>query len=304
MLRGDNMKEKALVILAAGMGSRFGGMKQVEPVGPNGEFIIDYSIYSALKYGFNKVVFIIKEENYEIFRDTIGKRIEDKVKVEYAFQRLEDIPEGFEVPEGRVKPWGTAHAIYAARNYLNNNFGVITADDFYGDDAFRVLSNHLSESDNYVIVGYQVGDTLSENGAVKRARIFHDGDKVSSLVESSCSLEKDKVRFVPLDPSKEEMIGEKTDLVSMLLNGFSCDLLTTIGNVMENEFKNNSDHLKDYEMLLPDIIDMEIKNGKEVNVVPTTSTWMGMTYKEDKEVLQKFINEEIKKGVYPSNLWK
>lgn len=298
------MKEKALVILAAGMGSRFGGMKQVEPVGPNGEFIIDYSIYSALKYGFNKVVFIIKEENYDIFRETIGKRIEDKVKVEYAFQRLEDIPKGFEVPEGRVKPWGTAHAIYAARNYLTDNFGVITADDFYGDDAFRVLSNHLSASNNYVIVGYEVGDTLSLNGAVKRARIFHTGDKVSSLVESSCTLEGDKVRFVPLDPSKEEMIGEKTDLVSMLLNGFSCDLLTTIGNVMENEFKNNSDHLKDYEMLLPDIIDMEIKSGKEVNVVPTTSTWMGMTYKEDKEVLQKFINSEIEKGVYPKNLWK
>ena len=297
------MKEKTLVILAAGMGSRFGGMKQIEPVGPNGEFIIDYSIYSAIKYGFNKIVFIIKEENYEVFRKTIGKRIENKVKVEYAFQKLEDIPSGFEIPEGRVKPWGTAHAIYAARKYLNDNFGVITSDDFYGDDAFRVLSEHLSNSNNYVIVGYEVGDTLSDNGAVKRARIFHDGLKVSSLVESSCTLENDKVRFVPLDPSKKEMIGEKTDLVSMLLNGFSIDILNTIGNVMENEFTNNKDNLNDYEMLLPDIIDLEIKNGKNVDVVKTTSKWMGMTYKEDKELLKNFINSEIEKGVYPKKLW-
>jgi len=134
------MKEKTLVILAAGMGSRFGGMKQIEPVGPNGEFIIDYSIYSAIRYGFNKIVFVIKEENYDVFKETIGSRVEDKVKVEYAFQRLEDIPLGFVVPEGRRKPWGTAHAVYAARDYINGNFGIITADDFYGDDAFRVLA--------------------------------------------------------------------------------------------------------------------------------------------------------------------
>ena len=116
------MKEKTLVVMAAGMGSRFGGMKQIEPVGPNGEFIIDYSIYSAMRYGFNKVVFVIKEENYEIFKETIGSRIEDKVKVEYAFQKLDDIPQGFDVPAGRAKPWGTAHAIYCAREYINGNF--------------------------------------------------------------------------------------------------------------------------------------------------------------------------------------
>ena len=134
------MENKALVILAAGMGSRFGGMKQIEPVGPNGEFIIDYSIYSAIRYGFNKVIFVIKEENYEVFKETIGSRIESKIQVEYAFQKLEDIPEGFVVPEDRKKPWGTAHAVYAAREYIDGKFAVITADDFYGDDAFKVLS--------------------------------------------------------------------------------------------------------------------------------------------------------------------
>ena len=129
------MKNKTLVILAAGMGSRFGGMKQIEPVGPNGEFIMDYSIYSAIKYGFEKVVFVIKEENYEVFKNSVGARIEKLIKTEYAFQRLEDIPEGFKIPEGRVKPWGTAHAIYAARDYIEDKFAVITADDFYGDNS-------------------------------------------------------------------------------------------------------------------------------------------------------------------------
>ena len=178
------MEEKTLVILAAGMGSRFGGMKQIEPVGPNGEFIIDYSIYSAIRYGFNKIVFIIKEENYDVFKETIGSRIEDKIKVEYAFQKLEDIPEGFTVPEGRKKPWGTAHAVYAVRDFINGNFGVITADDFYGDDAFKVLSDNLDTND-YIIPGYKLGDTLSVNGAVKRGVILHDNGIVKSIVECS-----------------------------------------------------------------------------------------------------------------------
>ena len=152
--------EKTLVILAAGMGSRFGGMKQTYPVGPNDEFIMDYSVYSAIRYGFTKVVFIIREEYLDLFKSTIGKRIEGKIKVGYAFQKLEDIPEGFTVPEGRVKPWGTAHAIYCARNEIEGNFGVITADDFYGDQAFKDLSEAL-EDNCYSVIGYHVADTLS-----------------------------------------------------------------------------------------------------------------------------------------------
>lgn len=297
------MKEKTLVILAAGMGSIFGGMKQVEPVGPNGEFIIDYSIYSAIKYGFNKIVFIIKEENYDLFRETIGSRIENKVKVEYAFQKLEDIPEGFSVPDGRNKPWGTAHAIYAARNYINGNFGVITADDFYGDDAFRVLSEKLEDTNNYIIVGYSASLTLSTNGAVKRGVVMHKDGVVSEIIESSCTLEDNQVKCVPLDKNKNEFYIELDHPVSMLLNGFTKDILTTIGNNMEREFKNNYDNLLEYEMLLPDMMDMDIKNGKTIEVVNTSSIWMGMTYRDDKEKLQDFIKNEISKGVYPENLW-
>lgn len=297
------MEEKTLVVLAAGMGSRFGGMKQIEPVGPNGEFLIDYSIYSAVRYGFNKVVFVIKEENYDVFKNTIGSRIEGKVKVEYAFQKLEDIPEGFSIPEGRVKPWGTAHAVYAAREFINGNFGVITADDFYGDDAFKVLSNHLSNSNNYCIVGYNMGDTLSSNGSVKRGVILHDNGVVKSIVESSCILDGDRVKCMPLDETKETFYVDVDHPVSMLLNGFTPKLLTTIGNDMERAFRDHQDKLLDYEMLLPDIMDQDIESGITIDVVPTTAKWMGMTYREDTENVKAFIKQEIADGIYPEKLW-
>ncbi len=175
--------EKTLVVLAAGMGSRFGGMKQTYPVGPNDEFIMDYSVYSAIKYGFTKVVFVIREEYLDLFKSTIGKRLEGKVKVGYAFQKLDDIPEGFIVPEGRVKPWGTAHAIYCARNEIEGNFGVITADDFYGDKAYEDLSKAL-DTNNYSVIGYHLADTLSENGAVKRGVIRSKDGIISEIIES------------------------------------------------------------------------------------------------------------------------
>ena len=162
----EKEKNKTLLIMAAGMGSRFGGLKQVEPVGPNGEFIIDYSIYDAIKAGYNKVVFIIKEENYDIFRETIGKRIENKINVEYVFQKLEHVPNGFEIPEERVKPWGTAQAILEAKNNINEQFTIINADDFYGSDAYTVSSKFIDKNDNpniYSVTGYMIKNVLSKN---------------------------------------------------------------------------------------------------------------------------------------------
>jgi choline kinase len=294
--------EKTLVILAAGMGSRFGGMKQTYPVGPNDEFIMDYSVYSAIRYGFTKVVFIIREEYLDLFKSTIGKRIEGKIKVGYAFQKLEDIPEGFTVPEGRVKPWGTAHAIYCARNEIEGNFGVITADDFYGDKAFKDLSEAL-EDNCYSVIGYHVADTLSTNGAVKRGVIKSKDGIISEIIESSCTLEGDKVKCVPLDKNKEEFYVEKSNSCSMLMNGFTPDIITKITNDMKEDFIKHKDNLMDYEMLLPDIMDDSIKEGVTIKDIPTDSIWIGMTYKEDAEVLKKFIMNEINKGVYPNNLW-
>ena len=295
--------EKTLVILAAGMGSRFGGMKQTYPVGPNEEFIMDYSIYSAIKYGFTKVVFVIREEYRDLFESTIGKRIAGKIKVGYAYQRLDDIPEGFSVPEGREKPWGTAHAIYCARNEIEGNFGVITADDFYGDIAYKALSDSL-EGDTYSVIGYHVADTLSENGSVKRGIIKSTNGVIDEIIESSCVLEGDKVKCTPLDPNKETFYVDKNNSCSMLMNGFTQSLITRIGNVMREEFTNHADSLNDYEMLLPDIMDQSIKDGQTILDIPTDSIWVGMTYKEDAEYLKEFILNEIDKGVYKKTLWK
>ena len=294
--------EKTLVVLAAGMGSRFGGMKQTYPVGPNDEFIMDYSIYSAIKYGFTKVVFIIREEYLDLFQSTIGKRLEGKIKVGYAFQKLDDIPEGFEVPEGREKPWGTAHAIYCARNEIEGNFGVITADDFYGDQGFEDLAKGL-DTNHCCVIGYHVADTLSENGAVKRGIIKSTDGVINSIIESSCVLEGDKVKCTPLDESIPEFYVEKDNSCSMLLNGFTPDMITKIGNTMKSDFEKHRDNLSSYEMLLPDIMDEYIKEGNIILDIPTDSIWVGMTYKEDAEYLKEFIKKEIEKGVYPENLW-
>ncbi len=297
------MNEKTLVILAAGMGSRFGGLKQIEVVGPNNEFIIDYSIYSALKYGFNKIVFIIKEENESIFKETIGNRISKYVKVEYAYQKNDDVVSGINIPSDRVKPLGTAHAIYCARKYLNGNFGVITSDDFYGDDAFRVLSNNLDNTNDYIIVGYPIKSTMSENGSVKRGIIIEKDGKVIDIIESSCEIENDKIKCTPLDSSKDIFYIEANHPCSMLMNGFTKNILNTIEYTMLDEFNKHLDDLDNFELLLPDIMSKDIKNGQNIKVVTTTSTWMGITYKEDLDKLKKFISNSINDGIYPNNLW-
>ena len=163
------MKDKTLLILAAGMGSRYGGLKQTEKFGPNGEYIIDYSIYDAIESGFNKVVFVIKEENYDLFRETVGKRVENHVKVEYVFQNMDNVPSKYTIPEDRVKPLGTAHAILCAKDKIHEEFAIINADDFYGRDAFEVASKFMDTNEKDIaIVGYKVKNTLTENGAVKR----------------------------------------------------------------------------------------------------------------------------------------
>ena len=297
------MNEKTLVILAAGMGSRFGGLKQIEPVGPNGEFIIDYSIYSAIKYGFNKIVFIIKEEIEKVFKETIGNRIQNYVNVEYAYQKNDDVVEGVIIPSTRVKPLGTAHAIYCARNNINGNFGVITSDDFYGDDAFRVLSQSIDNTNDYVIVGYPIKSTLSDNGSVKRGIIIEEDNKVVDIIESSCVIEGDKVKCTPLDTTKEEFYVDNNHPCSMLMNGFTTNIIRTIEQTMLDEYNKHLDDIDNFEILLPDIMSKDIKNGQNIKVVTTTSTWMGVTYKEDLDKLKSFINKSIDDGIYPSNLW-
>lgn len=293
------MNDLTLLILAAGMGSRFGGLKQIEPVGPNNEFIIDYSIYDAIKAGFTKVVFIIKEENYDIFRETIGKRIEEKIKVEYVFQKNE-LPEPFKFPKTRTKPFGTAHAILSAKSKINEPFVVINSDDFYGREAYYTISDYLKKNeDTYALVGYKVKNTLTENGSVKRGICKLNDEYLDDLIESSVIKENDVITATPLNGTKPFIINEDT-LVSMNMIGF----LPNIFNYLEKnllEFLETSKDLENCEYLIPDVLN---KINIKTKVLTTNAKWEGVTYKEDKEQVINAINELIKNNEYPSNLWK
>ena len=297
--------EYTLVVMAAGLGSRFGSLKQIEPVGPNGEFIIDYSVYDAIRAGFNKVVFIIRKDFYNDFRETIGKRIEDKIKVEYAFQELTDLPTGYVCPDTRVKPWGTGAAIYSARNLINGSFAVINADDFYGADAYRVLfdyvKNNTLENEGLALC-YEVGNTLSKNGSVKRGIAIEENGKLEGIRESKIEAHDSYVLAKPLDGSNEFETSLDT-LVTVNLFVFTPKIKDIIAFNFSKFLDDNIDK-PDSEYLVPDIINSEIKKGNiSFKVKGTKSKWHGVTYKEDKDELVEAINEYIKVGVYPEKLF-
>ncbi len=298
-------KDLTLVIMAAGMGSRFGGLKQIEPVGPNGEFIIDYSIYDAVRAGFNKVVFIIKEENYEIFKETIGARVEKQIKVEYAFQRQTDIPKGYD-PGDRTKPWGTSHAILSSKDKVKGDFIVLNADDFYGRDSFERAAKFFSEDhpNEYAIIGYKIKNTLTENGAVKRGVCAAKDGYLTKLIESSVENKDGHIIASPLNGSEPFEIDPE-DPVSMNMFCFRDDLFKYLQDHLVEFFEKNKDDLSKCEYLIPDTVFNMIEEGLvKVEVIPTTAKWQGITYKEDKEKLVNEINKLIEKGEYPHNLWK
>ena len=297
-----------LLIMAAGMGSRFGGLKQIEPVGPNGEFILDYSIYDAIKAGYDKVVFIIKEENYDLFRETIGKRIESKIKVEYVFQKIEDVPEGVTIPEGRVKPWGTSHAILSAKKVINEPFAVINADDFYGFDPYKKIKSFFEEGkkDNeYAMIGYNVINTMTENGSVKRGICTQNNEGyLTDLTESSIEKIDNKIIATPLEDENNPFEVQENDLVSMNFFGFTPSLFNYLEDEMTDFFNKNKDNLEKCEFLIPNSVSKRIEEGKvTLKVLDTTEKWYGVTYKEDKKDLVSAINKMIGEGKYPKNLW-
>ncbi len=297
-----------LVIMAAGMGSRFGGLKQVEPVGPNGEFILDYSVYDAIRAGYTKVVFIIKEENYDLFRDTIGKRIESKIKVEYAFQKIEDVPEGVKVPEGRVKPWGTSHAILSAKKQVNEPFSIINADDFYGLDPYVKIKEYFDkvmDNNEYAMVGYNVINTMSENGSVKRGVCEKDiNGNLTSLIESNIEKVEDKIIATSLEDETNVFEIEENDLVSMNFFGFKPSIFNYLEEEMKQFFENHKNDLDKCEFLIPTSVFKRLDEGKiNVKVLDTNEKWYGVTYKEDKKDLVDAINRMIDEGKYPKNLW-
>ena len=296
-----------LVIMAAGMGSRFGGLKQIEPIHKNGEFIIDYSIFDAIKEGFTKVVFIIKKENYEIFRETVGKRVESHIEVEYVFQELDNLPKGYTVPENRVKPWGTAHAILCAKDKVKENFAIINSDDFYGRDAYRVIANFLKNNKDvskYAMAGYHAENTLTENGAVKRGVCQIKDNYLTELIESEISTEGDKLKAKALETGEEFYI-EPSAPVSMNMFAFTPKLFDYLEERFVNFLDKNKDDLEKCEYLIPTVIYDLINEGKvSVEVLDTTAVWQGITYREDKEALVNGIDKLTKEGLYPDNLWE
>lgn len=295
-----------LVIMAAGMGSRFGGLKQIEPVHSNGEFILDYSIYDAIKCGFDKVVFIIKEENYSLFRDTIDKRIEDAIEVSYVFQKNDNVPKWVKLPNERTKPLGTGHAILCCKDVVKENFLVINADDFYGRDAFLVASKFIKNMKNeneFAMVGYKVGNTLTENGSVKRGVCESENGFLSKLTESTVSIENGKIICKPLNGSSEFEAYDDT-LVSMNMFIFTPKIFDYLEEDFVKFFKDNESDLSKCEYLIPDVVfDLIKRKLVTVSVLKTDAVWQGITYKEDKDALVDGLNKLVNDNVYPDKLW-
>ena len=293
-----------LVILAAGMGSRYGGLKQIDPVTPAGEFIIDFSVYDALISGFDKVVFVIKEENLELFRETIGQRFEDKVKVEYAFQKLEDIPAGFSIPEGREKPWGTGQALLAAKNIVNEPFAVINADDFYGRSAYQLLAAHFAGKQatkgEYCMIGYILQNTLTENGTVSRGICEVDeSGMLQSVVERTAIRQEGDIAVCKTDEGDVKIALDS--IASMNCWGFTPDIFAELENgFAEFLSEKHANELK-CEYYLPMAVCDLLQKGKcSVKVYSSKDAWYGVTYKEDKDFVTTSISKLKENGVYPA----
>ena len=302
----ENNKSTTLLILAAGMGSRYGGLKQLDPIGPSGEFIIDYSIFDAKRAGFDKVVFVIKEENLDLFRDTVGKRIEKVMDVKYVFQKQDNICSGVTVPADRKKPWGTAHAVYCAENDITTNFAVINSDDFYGRDAFKKLHDYLvtAEGGNYCMVGYPLVNTVTENGSVSRGicSISSEG-RLCGIQEMTKIQHAKNGGLENAEEGRECRLNDDT-IVSMNCWGFTRKLFDAIDQGMLPFMINNRDRLDKAEYYLLDIVQGGIQDGTcEVKVLSTDAAWFGVTYHDDREKVVSSIMDLVAKGEYPKNLW-
>ena len=296
--------------MAAGMGSRYGGLKQIDPVDSMGNKIIDFSIYDAIRAGFQKVIFIIKKENEQDFRTCIGDIVKDSIQVEYVFQELTDIPKGCSIPEGRVKPWGTAHAILSCRNVINGPFAVINADDYYGREAFQVMYDYLSNNEDdthyrYAMVGYELGNTLTENGYVSRGVCETDADSfLTDIVERTQIVKTENGAAYTEDGTNYVDIATDS-MVSMNLWGFTKSFLPEVEQSFATFFEKTvpGNPLK-AECYLPFVVDELLKADKAtVKVLRSKDKWFGVTYQEDKPYVVASIAKLKENGVYPEKLW-
>ena len=302
------MKKPVLVIMAAGMGSRYGGLKQIDPVDAKGRIIMDFSIFDAKRAGFDKVIFIIKKEQEELFREAVGDRVSEYMEVAYAYQEIDNIPAGFKVPEGRVKPWGTAHAVYSCKDMIDGPFAVINADDYYGREAFKPIFDYLESHEDddkfrYTMVGYKLCNTVTENGYVSRGvcDMNETGELISIHERTRIEQHEDGIAYTEDDGANWMGLADDTT-VSMNMWGFSRSILDEIEKgfpaFLEKGIKENPMKCEYY---LPGVVsDLLEENRATVAVLKSSDKWYGVTYKEDKPVVMEAIRKMEEEGLYPA----
>ncbi len=298
------MQSPTLLVMAAGMGSRYGGLKQIDPVGPAGETIIDYSIYDALRAGFGKLVFVIRQDIEQAFKETVGARFEKRVPVEYVFQELEKLPRGFSVPAGRTKPWGTTQAVLMAEGVIKEPFAVINADDFYGAESYRVLAEYLtSGSEDYAMVGFVLRNTLSDFGSVARGVCRVNAESYLERIEELTNIERenDGAKNTAPDGTVTRLSGNEP--VSMNFWGFTPRIFSQLNEVFDGFLKRSGNELKT-ESYVPAAVGELITAGQSrVKVLHSADPWFGVTYREDRPRVVDSIRKLVDAGKYPASLW-
>lgn len=294
-----------LLILAAGIGSRYGGVKQMDEIGPSGESIIDYSIFDAIRAGFGKVVFVLNPKIEKDFKDIYEPRLNGKIKTDYVLQEVSAVPDGVSINSERIKPWGTGHAVLVAKNVINEPFAVINADDFYGKNAFELISNFMHEKGNnsseYGMVGYKLSNTLSENGSVSRGVCQTDKGYLTDVVERTSIINQGSKIVFEQNNIKHDI--DANSVVSMNFWGFT----PLFFDQLEKDFRifiaNNADNIK-AEFYIPSVAnDLIKKNEAEITMLTSNDKWFGVTYKDDKETTIKRVKDLVDKGIYPTNIW-
>ena len=294
------MKDITLLVMAAGMGSRYGGLKQLDAVGPSDETIIDFSVYDAIRAGYNKVVFIIREDFEKQFKEKISNKYEDKIKVEIVYQDLHDLPNSFSCPKDRSKPWGTGHAILAARNVISEPFTAINGDDFYGRESFKIISDHYSSMNSgFAMAAFQLDKTLSDYGSVSRGICEQNLNQLVTVVETH-GIKKSSAGNIECD---RDILLLGNELVSMNMWGFMPSIFDHLEKMFNEFLDENISDLKS-EFLIPSVVnDIIEKNIEKVQVLKTKSAWFGVTYIEDKPFVKNQIKELIQTGIYPEKLF-
>ena len=293
------MNNITLLVMAAGMGSRYGGLKQLDEVGPNGETIIDFSVFDAIRAGFSKVVFIIREDFKQQFKETVSNKYSDKIQVEIVYQDLNDLPLGYSCPDERSKPWGTGHAILSARDVISEPFAAINGDDFYGKDSFKIISDYyFTGKDKFTMAAFQLDKTLSDYGSVSRGICEQKFDELITVIETH-DIKKNKAEIT----CDRDIILSGKELVSMNMWGFTPSIFDHLENIFNEFLKDNINDLKS-EFLIPSVVNTLIEKKVEtVDVLKTSSKWFGVTYVEDKPFVKTEIETLLQQGEYPKKLF-